>query len=150
MSRPRIHLPATAEATALDLAGKGELTQYRLCDEIGVNQRTWRRIVQRDKKALEIYEAALDVQRDLLIQRLMTKALFGDNAAPGDKISCMFLLKSVHGLRDHGDQAPSNKPDRINFNVNVLPPSMTAEQYTRLFEKQVNGTVIEEKKVQRG
>ena len=149
MPRPRIRVPVSAEAVALDLATRGELTQRRLCEEIGVNQRTWRRIVQRDEKALEIYEAALDVQRDLLIQQLMTKALFGDKAAPGDKVSAMFLLKSVHGLRDHGEQAPSTKPDRISFNVNVLPPSMTAEQYNKLFEKQVNGSVIEGRQVQR-
>ncbi len=149
MSRPRVRVPAIAETIALDLANRGELTQHRLCEEIGVNQRTWRRIVQRDEKALEIYEAALDVQRDLLIQQLMTKALLGDKAAPGDKVSAMFLLKSVHGLRDHGEQSTSSKPDRISFNVNVLPPSMTAEQYNKLFEKQVSGTVIDERQVQR-
>ena len=107
MPRPRVRVPATAENVAIELAQRGKLTQSRFCDELGVNQRTWRRIILRDEKALEIYQCALDIQRDLLIQQLMTKTLLGDKAAPGGKISAMFPLKSVHGLRDHGESSSS-------------------------------------------
>lgn len=125
MPRPRKHLPPGAREFILTAAEDGALSETKICRALGIRFRTWRRILRQDEDAKALWQEAMAVERDAVVQKLFERAMEGETAA------ARFLLGARHGLREQGDTGGDSGRSAVTIN---LPGSMSRAQYAKLIQ----------------
>lgn len=121
MARPRKSLPPGARRLILAQAENG-LAETKVCEALGLNWQQWKKLLAEDEATQKLWEEALAIERDRIVQAMHSQALDGDMQA------ARFLLAARHGLRENAAQEGESKP-----NVTIsLPPSLTKGEYERL------------------
>lgn len=125
MPRPRRHLPPGARDYVLSCAEGAALSETKIARALGMTFKTWRRILKDDPDARALWDEALAIERDTVVQKLYERAQEGDVAA------ARFLLGSRHGLRENGTTDADSGRSAVTIN---LPGALSAQQYARLIQ----------------
>jgi hypothetical protein len=89
-----------------------------IANQLGMDVRTWRRVLERDKRAARAFEVGHAKEHDFWLQSLMQQADRGP-------VPAIFALKSRHGYKDQPD--PVAEPARIM--IVQLPAAAKLEDY---------------------
>nr|BBD50121.1 hypothetical protein [Haliea sp. ETY-M] len=118
MARPWKNLPPGALDLLIAQARNG-LRESKAAEALGMRPKDFRRVIKENETARTIWEDALAVERDALIDALYNRAVGGDAKA------AQYLLAARHGMSDKAPEAPA-QPVSVTFN---LPAAMDAREY---------------------
>jgi len=105
-------------------AESGALKETTVARGLGLSLQVFRRVLRDDPDARALWDEALAVERDTIIQRMHTLAMEGDQKA------AQFLLAARHGLRERNE----DNGDSGGRVVIQLPGSMSESQYERMIQ----------------
>jgi hypothetical protein len=125
MARPFEKLPPGSRDALLAMAGNG-LKESTAAKALGVPLNEFRRVISKNPEAKALWQEALSVERDALINALFNRAIEGDTKA------AQFLLSARHGMSEKHTESLG---DRVNITFQ-LPAALSPDQYTKL----VHGT----------
>lgn len=123
MARPRRTLPPGAKRYILDQARTG-LSETRIAEGLGLDYKSWKRILEDDPEAKEVWDQALAIERDRLVEKLH------ELATDGNLNALRLMLASRHGIHESNATGES-AGDQAKININ-LPSSLTANEYQRI------------------
>jgi hypothetical protein len=89
---------------------------------LGVPLNEFRRVITKNPEAKALWQEALSVERDMLINALFNKAMEGDSK------SAQFLLAARHGMSEKQTESVG---ERVNITFQ-LPAALSPDQYTKL------------------
>ena len=124
MARPRTHLPPGARDLIMGQAESGALQETKVARALGLSLQVFRRILKNNDDARALWEEAMAVERDTIVNRMHSLAMEGDTKA------ATFLLAARHGLRERGGE-DGEGGGRV---VIQLPGSMSEAQYRRVMQ----------------
>lgn len=124
MARPYEKLPTGAKTHLEAMASNGLLSESAAATALGMPLDQFRKVVKEHEKSKQVWENALAIERDNLLQALY------DKAAGGDTKAAQTLLAVRHGMTEKQPQAAG---DRVNINF-TLPAPMDAEAYARTLQ----------------
>lgn len=127
MARPYEKLPPGAKSHLEAMASNGLLSESAAATALGMPLSELRKVLKSHKPSAEIWENALSIERDRLLEAQYAKALDGDIKAG------QYLLATRHGMSEKNSE--STPADRVNI-VFQLPGAMTPEQYSKLVQQQ--------------
>ena len=116
MARPYEKLPSGARRHLEAMAAAGYLSEDRAANALGMPLADLRRVVREHGPSREIWEHALAVERDTLLDALYKRAVDGDTKA------AQTLLAVRHGLSEKG---AGGGAERVHVTFN-LPTAMSA------------------------
>lgn len=119
MPRPYVKLPHGARDHLERMAENGMLSELRAATALGMPLKEFRRVIADHPPSKKIWQDALDVERDQLLDALYQRAVGGDTRA------AQTLLAVRHGLSEKGADGRSGAVT-VNFN---LPAAMSAKDY---------------------
>jgi hypothetical protein len=122
MPRPMEKLPPGSRDALLSMAKHG-LKASTAATALGIPLKDFRRIVETNQAAKELWKEALSVEHDALIEVMFSRAIEGDTKA------AQYLLSARHGLSDK----PTETSDRVSITLNI-PAALSPEQYAKLVE----------------
>lgn len=134
MARPFEKLPPGSRDALLAMAGNG-LKESTAALALGVPLNEFRRVISKNPEAKALWQEALSVERDALINALFNRAIEGDTKA------AQFLLSARHGM---SEKQTESLGDRVNITFQ-LPAALSPDQYTKLV-KQDNPKLTDEGK----
>jgi hypothetical protein len=132
MARPRKTLTPDQVTKVRELAASGH-SQVEIASAIGVDAKTFRRILKDDPRAGESFDEGRGEEEGRLV-RILHKA-----AENGRETAAMFLLKSRHGYRDRGDDAVTGQGG-VQVTI-ALPGPMSPDAYMKLVEGTVKQAI---------
>lgn len=121
MARPFERLPPGSRDALLSMAGNG-LRESTAATALGVPLHEFRRVIAKNPEAKALWQEALSVERDALLNALFNRAIEGDTKA------AQFLLAARHGMSEKQTEAIG---ERVNITFQ-LPAALSHEQYTKL------------------
>ncbi len=137
MPRPRKTLPEGGLATIRELASAGA-NEVQIAKQLGMSYEVWQRIRTEDEEARSAWLEARAIEREALCGMLYRQAMEEGNAT-----AAMFLLKTRHDYRDHGQSIDgTDAGSRVNIVLN-LPAALSREDYGKLIELRPNDPVQE-------
>ncbi len=119
MARPYTKLPPGARMHLERMAESGMLSESRAADALGMPLVQFRRVIEEHQESRRIWQDALAIERDCLLDALYQKAVEGDTKA------ATTLLAVRHGLNEKSAEKPG---ERVSV-VFQLPEAMPAEKY---------------------
>lgn len=125
MARPFERLPPGSRDALLAMAGNG-LRESTAATALGVPLHEFRRVITKNPEAKALWQEALSVERDALINALFNRAIEGDTKA------AQFLLSARHGM---SEKQTESLGDRVNITFQ-LPAAMSPDQYTKLVQSE--------------
>lgn len=125
MARPYEKLPPGAKQHLEAMASHGLLSESAAATSLGMPLDQLRKVIKEDKRSKEIWENALSIERDALMQSLYDKATQGDTKA------ATALLSIRHGLTE---KAPQGATQGVSINF-TLPAAMDAAQYAKQIQE---------------
>lgn len=123
MARPFEKLPPGSRDALLAMARNG-LKESTAATALGVPLHEFRRVITKNPEAKALWQEALSVERDALINALFNKAMEGDSK------SAQFLLAARHGMSEKQTETPG---ERVNITFQ-LPAALNPDQYTKLIK----------------
>lgn len=132
MARPYEKLPPGSRDALLSMARNG-LRESTAATALGIPLHEFRRVIKKNPDAKALWEEALSVERDALLDSLFNRAVEGDTKA------AQYLLAARHGM---SEKAPEPAHERVNITFQ-LPAALTNEQYTQLMHQAPNLKGIE-------
>lgn len=123
MARPFERLPPGSRDALLSMAGNG-LRESTAATALGVPLHEFRRVISKNPEAKALWQEALSVERDALINALFNRAIEGDTKA------AQFLLSARHGM---SEKQPESLSERVNITFQ-LPAALSPDQYTKLVQ----------------
>lgn len=121
MARPYEKLPTGAKSHLEAMASNGMLSESAAATALGMPLEQLRKVIKEHKPSQQIWENAMAIERDHLLQALYDKATGGDTKA------AQTLLVVRHGMTERQPQGAS---ERVSVTFN-LPPAMDPEQYLK-------------------
>ena len=134
MARPYEKLPPGAKQHLESMASHGLLSESAAATSLGMPLDQLRKVIAEDKRSKEIWENALSIERDALMQALYNKAKQGDTKA------AQTLLAIRHGLTERQPQG-AQAGVQINF---TLPSAMDAESYQKAIQEATQTKELEQ------
>ena len=128
MGRPFEKLPPGAKRHLEAMASNGLLSESRAADALGMPLEQLRRVLKEHKPSAEIWDNALSIERDALLEALYSKA-----TKDGDVKAAQTLLAARHGV---SDKVPQNNGDRVNITFQ-LPAAMDPGDYLKAIQPKV-------------
>jgi hypothetical protein len=125
MARPRKSLTADQVVKVRELAASGH-SQVEIARAIGVDAKTFRRIVKDDVRAADAFDEGRGEEEGRLV-RILHKL-----AENGQAAGAIFLLKARHNYTDRGDQVPN--PGGVTVQI-ALPGPMQMDDWMKLVER---------------
>src|SRR6056297_203901 len=119
MARPYEKLPPGAKRHLEAMATNGMLSESAAATALGMPLDQFRKVIAEDPKSKEVWENALAIERDNLLEALYSKAMDGDTKA------AQTLLAVRHGLTEKQPQG-AQAGVSISF---TLPSAMDAASY---------------------
>ncbi len=119
MARPYEKLPNGAKTHLEAMAANGLLSESTAAKALGMPLNQFRRVIQEHRPSKEIWDNALAVERDQLLDALYNKAVGGDTKA------AQTLLAVRHGL---SDKQPTGASERVSVVFN-LPQALDPKDY---------------------
>jgi len=107
------------------MAGNG-LRESTAAQALGIPLHEFRKVIKKNPDAKALWDEALSVERDALLNALFNRAIEGDSKA------AQYLLAARHGMSEK--TADLNPADRVNITFQ-LPAALSPEQYTRLVQQ---------------
>ena len=124
MARPFEKLPIGAKRHLEAMAGNGLLSESAAAAALGMPLNELRRVIRDHNPSKAIWENALAIERDNLLQALY------DKAAGGDTKAAQTLLAVRHGLTE---KQPQGASERVSVVFN-LPSPMSPAEYLKAVE----------------
>ncbi len=121
MARPYTSLPTGAKNHLLAMAERGLLSETRAANALGMPVDQFRSVVSDDKKSKEIWNEALAVEKDTLLEKLWALADSGDRQA------ATTLLAVRHGLTE---KQPTGGGGGVTVNF-TLPAALDPSEYMK-------------------
>lgn len=121
MARPRRTLPPGAKRYILDQARTG-LSETRIAEGLGLDYKSWKRILEDDPEAKEVWDQALAIERDRLVEKLH------ELATDGNLNALRLMLAARHGVHESNANGETEQ-SKVTIN---LPSSLTSNEYGRL------------------
>lgn len=125
MARPYEKLPPGSRDALLSMARDG-LRESTAATALGIPLNEFRRVIKKNPDAKALWEEALSVERDALLNSLFNRAIEGDSKA------AQYLLAARHGMSEKAPE-PANERVHITFQ---LPAALSPDQYSRLVTEQ--------------
>ena len=119
MARPFEKLPHGARAHLESMAGAGFLSEDKAATALGMPLDQFRRVIREHGPSREVWEHALSIERDALLDALYARAVEGDTKA------AQTLLAVRHGVSEKGTGSGA---ERVHVTFN-LPPAMNHKEY---------------------
>lgn len=119
MARPFEKLPVGAKSHLENMAQNGLLSESRAANSLGMPLDQFRTVISEHKPSKKIWENALSIERDQLLDSLYNKAIDGDTKA------VQTLLAVRHGMTE---KQPKGNSDSVSVVFN-LPPALDAKDY---------------------
>lgn len=119
MARPFEKLPVGAKRHLEGMAESGLLSESAAARSLGMPLDQFRRVIKEHKPSKDVWENALAVERDQLLDALYHRAVDGDSKA------AQTLLAVRHGLSDRQLEKPSERV-AVVFN---LPQALDPKDY---------------------
>lgn len=119
MARPFEKLPVGAKNHLENMAVNGLLSESRASNSLGIPLDQFRTIIVEHSPSKKIWENALAVERDQLLDSLYNKAIDGDTKAT------QTLLAVRHGMTE---KQPQGHSERVSVVFN-LPPALDPKDY---------------------
>ena len=119
MARPYERLPAGAKTHLEAMAANGLLSESTAAKALGMPLNQFRRVIQEHKPSKDVWENALAVERDQLLDALYSKAVDGDTKA------AQMLLAVRHGL---SEKTTVGATERVSVVFN-LPQALDPKDY---------------------
>lgn len=126
MARPFEKLPPGAKTHLESMAASGLLSESAAATALGMPLDQFRRVISDHKPSAEVWDNALSIERDQLLNALYDRALGGDTKA------AQTLLAVRHGMTE---KQPQGASERVNVVFN-LPAAMDAESYAKAVQVQ--------------
>lgn len=123
MARPFEKLPPGSRDALLAMARQG-LKESTAASALGVPLHEFRRVIAKNPEAKALWQEALSVERDALLNALFNKAMEGDSK------SAQFLLAARHGMSEKQTETPG---ERVNITFQ-LPAALSPDQYSKLVQ----------------
>ena len=123
MGRPFVQLPRGARQHLEAMAAHGLLSESAAATALGMPLAALRNVIADHAPSKRIWEDALSIERDALLQALYSKAVEGDTRA------AQTLLAVRHGLTERQPQQAAQAGVQVVFN---LPAAMTPEAYAEM------------------
>ncbi len=120
MARRFEKLPPGAASHLQGMAAAGLLSESRAALALGMPLDQFREVITEHKPSREIWQTALAIERDQLLEALYSRAIAGDSAA------ARTLLAVRHGLSEKA--TTGGPPVHISFN---LPAAQSPEEYLK-------------------
>ena len=124
MARPFLKLPRGAKRHLEGMAQDGLLSESAAARALGMSLDNFRHVITHHLPSKEIWDNALAVERDALLDALYCRA------ADGDVKAAQTLLAIRHGLSEKQPQGGSGGVS-ITFN---LPPAKDPKEYMKAIE----------------
>jgi|SRR5690554_4238590 len=124
MARPFEKLPAGAKTHLEAMAANGLLSESAAATALGMPLDQFRRVIAENKQSKEIWDNALSIERDQLLNALYNRALDGDTKA------AQTLLAVRHGMTE---KQPQGASERVSVVFN-LPAAMDTEGYLKAIQ----------------
>lgn len=121
MARPFEKLPIGAKNHLESMAQSGLLSESRAANSLGMPLDQFRKVIVEHKPSKEIWENALAIERDQLLDSLYSSAVQGDIKA------AQTLLAVRHGLTD---KQPKGSSERVSVVFN-LPSALDPNDYLK-------------------
>lgn len=121
MARPFEKLPSGARNHLESMAANGLLSESSAATALGMPLHEFRRVITEHPASKEIWENALAVERDQLLQSMYDSAIGGDTKA------AQTLLAVRHGL---SEKQPKGNSDRVSVVFN-LPAALDPSDYLK-------------------
>ena len=122
--RPFEKLPPGARDHLERMAENGLLSESAAATALGMPLHQFQRVIANHPASKKIWEVAMSIERDKLLDALYDKARSGDVKAS------QTLLAVRHGL---SEKAPTGSGDRVQVTFN-LPPAMDPADYMKAIE----------------
>ncbi len=119
MARPYSKLPIGARAHLERMAENGLLSELAASTALGMPLQEFKDVIRDHAPSRKVWEDALSIERDKLLEALYDRAVNGDTAA------AKTLLAVRHGL---SEKDPSGHGGGVTLNFN-LPAAMSAKDY---------------------
>ncbi len=119
MARPWTKLPPGARDALEAMAATSGLKESTAARALGMPVSQFRKVIKHNPEAAELWEDALSIERDALLERLWNRSKEGDVQAS------KYLLAARHGM---SEQRPPDKSERVNVTF-VLPSAMDPGKY---------------------
>lgn len=127
MARPYEKLPPGAKRHLEAMASNGLLSESAAATSLGMPLDQFRRVIQEHGPSKSIWENALSIERDSLLQSLYDKA-----TRDGDVKAAQTLLAVRHGLSEKSPGGAAQGPT-IVFN---LPSALSPADYAKAIQVQ--------------
>lgn len=121
MARPFTQLPVGAKSHLEAMAAAGLLSESAAATALGMPLDQFRRVIVEHKPSKAVWDNAMSIERDKLLDALYQKAVDGDTRA------AQTLLAVRHGL---SEKAPQGNSERVSVTFN-LPPAMDPAEYMK-------------------
>lgn len=121
MARPFEKLPNGAKKHLESMAASGLLSETAAATALGMPLDQFRAVIADHKPSGEIWQTALAVERDQLLDALYHRAVGGDTKA------AQTLLAIRHGMNE---KAPQGSSERVSVVFN-LPAAMDPAEYAK-------------------
>ena len=128
MPRPYVKLPAGAKTHLEGMAQSGLLSESTAARALGMPLSQFRAVIRDHLPSKEIWDNAMAIERDVLLDSLFEKAKAGDIKA------AQTLLAVRHGL---SEKAPTGQAERVSVVFN-LSQAQSADDYIKTL-KAVDG-----------
>ena len=119
--RPFTRLPPGARGHLESMASQGMLSESAAATALGMRLPNFRKVIREHAPSKRIWEDAMAIERDALLEALYEKAVNGDVKA------AQSLLAIRHGLTEKAPQGDAGKVS-VTFN---LPPAMDPAEYMK-------------------
>lgn len=134
MARPFEKLPPGSRDALLSMARNG-LRESTAATALGMPLNEFRRVIAKNPEAKALWQEALSVERDALLNALFNKAMEGDSK------SAQFLLAARHGMSEKQTETVG---ERVNITFQ-LPAALSPDQYTKLVKSNDEPAALTEK-----
>jgi len=124
MPRPFVKLPPGAKSHLEGMAASGLLSETAAARALGMPLGQFRNVIRNHLPSKEIWDDALAIERDHLLESLYNKA------ADGDVKAAQTLLAVRHNL---SEKTPSGAGERVHITFN-LPPAKDPQEYLKAIE----------------
>lgn len=131
MGRPFTMFPKGARKHLEAMASHGLLSETRAADSLGMPLEQFQEVIKEHKDSRLIWEAALAIERDLLVEVLYEKA-----TKEGDIKAAQHLLATRHGISEK-QPLGGNNGVQITFQ---LPSAMDAGSYLNAIQPQIEAS----------
>lgn len=135
MARPFEKLPPGSRDALLSMARNG-LRESTAATALGMPLSEFKRVITKNPEAKALWQEALSVERDALLNALFNKAMEGDSK------SAQFLLAARHGMSEKQTESTA---ERVNITFQ-LPAALSPDQYTKLVQNEPAKLTNEEDK----